>query len=486
MPCPTPEQLATLAIGFDDGNAYRSHVDSCAPCRSEVDKLRAVNHNLAAAHDELNHHHAASRDALLAHLPQIQLTKPRRSHWKQLAYSSLGVATAAAILMAVFLATSASPLSAMERIAKAVRDVKSFSCKLTNTNDFPPTDDKPARTLHDERFIYWRAPDEADQFGDMHGTTTISTVHHLPDGDAPPVELSDIVEIHPSGQRGILVDYLAKRFYRVPALHAHDIASSPPLLWLRAVRERAGKLIKDLGAREINGRRANGYLMSFETVDEFDDYEPVEVWIDPETDLPVEFHFRRAATKEAGITDEWSITDIEWNHDLNPKLFDTMAPAGYLDVTMPSDEKSISEITDALKLYAELSGGRYPHVEQLDDRHFATKFDASACYDDMVQLAGFEGPVRDEWASNPKFEQIQQSRAGLDALERILASYKWLIGYDNSVESDDSDKVLLWWNVARDSQGDEYRLIYGDLRTEIVSGEEWKRHVPPEIADFAE
>jgi hypothetical protein len=35
-------------------------------------------------------------------------------------------------------------------------------------------------------------------------------------------------------------------------------------------------------------------------------------------------------------------------------------------------------------------------------------------------------------------------------------------------------------------QGDQYRLIYGDLQTEIVSGEEWKRRVPPEIAELAQ
>jgi len=469
-----------------DGAELPTHVDDCADCRAKLAELRQASDQLAAAHADLNGNHAASRAELLARLPRVERSTPSVVRLKRVAFGGLGLTAAAALLLAAFFAIASNQLSAMERIMKAVSDISSFSCKLTNTMEFPPADDKPARTHHDERFIYWRAPPKPDQFGDMHGTTTISTVHHLPAGDAQPVELVDVVEIHPSGKRGILIDYLAKRYFRVPPLHASDIANSPPLLWLRAVREKAGRLVEDLGSRAIRGRQANGYLMSFDTIDDFDNYEPVEVWIDPETDLPVEFRFRRSPTTEDEFTEEWSITDIEWNHDLDPKLFDTTPPAGCLDITLPNDKRSIAEVIAALKLYAELSGGHYPRVEKLDGRNYVTKFDAEACFHEMLELAGFTGPSRDEWGDDPRYQRIEQARPGLDTLERIFHNPKWLIGYDNSMTPEDRDKVLLWWNVALDSAGDRYRLIYGDLRTEIVPGEEWKRHVPPEIAELTE
>jgi hypothetical protein len=290
-------------------------------------------------------------------------------------------------------------------------------------------------------FTYWRAPpiSEPDQFGDFRASQCNEWVDHLPTGDQQPKVTLDLTEIHPSGRPGILIDYVAKKWFRVPPLHAKDIASSTPLLWLRAVREKAGRITNELGTRQIAGRTARGYVMTFDEYAPFKDFGPVEVWIDPQTDLPVEFSFEQAKP-EPGFTDRYTVRDLQWNTELDPKLFDTIGPAGFLDVTIPTDEESIAEIVDALALFAQLSGGRYPHVERLDDRSFATKF---------------------------------------DLLERILQSYKWLIGYDNSVTARDRDKALLWWNIAVSSQGDQYRLFYGDLRTEVVSDAKWSKFVTP-------
>jgi hypothetical protein len=88
----------------------------------------------------------------------------------------------------------------------------------------------------------------------------------------------------------------------------------------------------------------------------------------------------------------------------------------------------------------------------------------------MLNLAGFNESNREKWAGDPLYQRIKKSRAGLDCLERILQSYKWLIGYNgDSVHAQDKEKLLLWWYVALDSQGDQYRIFFGDLRTKIVS-----------------
>jgi hypothetical protein len=272
----------------------------------------------------------------------------------------------------------------------------------------------------------------------------------------------------------------------VPPLHAGDIANSSPLLWLQAVRNKEGRIVSDLGSRQINSRDANGYRMTFDNVPSFHDFGAVDVWIDPQTDLPVEFCFQHAKNTE-GVVNRFSVTDIQWNIDLDPKLFDTTPPAGFLDVTLPQDDRSIAEIVAALKLYAELSGGKYPHVEKLDDRAYTTKFDAAACHRDMFRLAGFVGPPRDEWADDPTYQRILQSRAALDTLERVFHNPNWLIGYDGSeVAASDNNKLLLWWNIARENAKSEYRLFYGDLRTEVVPRKKWVKFVPPEIEGMTE
>jgi hypothetical protein len=227
--------------------------------------------------------------------------------------------------------------------------------------------------------------------------------------------------------------------------------------------------------------------MSFEGVAPFDDFGPVDVWIDPQTDLPVEFCFRYINSDDEGFTEKFSVTDIQWNMELDSRLFDTTPPAGFLDITLPNDDRSIAEVVAALNHYAELSGGRYPHVEKLDERNYVTKFDAEACYREMLDLAGFTGPLQDEWADDPKYQRIEQARPGLDTLERIFHSPKWLIGYYGpDVGTGDKDKVLLWWGAARENAKDEYRLFYGNLRTEIAPRKKWVQLVPPEIAELTE
>ena len=489
MSCLTPEQLATIALELEDAERP-PHVDECPACQEKLADLRRLTEDLTAAHANLDRDHAVSRERMLARLSDSNQPTRRVVNWKRFAFGGLGLssAVAALLLLAVF-ANSSSRLSAMERIVRAVRDVSSFSYKLTYRKESPVTDKKPGRTLDCTSFTYWRSPavDGTDLFGDLRATQTNVAVYHSPTSDQTPVVLTDLVEIHPSGNRGILIDYVAKLYFRVLPLHADDILNSEPLLWLRAVREKAGKITDDLGTRQFNGREARGYTMTFDNAAPFRDFGPLEVWIDPQTDLPVEFSFRYAKAEEEGFTDRYSVTDIQWNAELDPKLFDTIPPAGFLDITLPNDERTIAEVVAALKLYAELSGGRYPHVDKLDDRNYITKFDARACYREMFELAGFTGPQRNEWASDSNYQRIQQSRAGLDTLERVLHNPKWLIGYyGETVGPQDKDNVLLWWGAARENAKDRYRLFYGDLRTEVVPRQKWIQFVPPEIAELTE
>jgi hypothetical protein len=490
MACLTPEQLAAIALGLE-GSERSVHIDECPACQAQLSELRGLTHELAASHVDLNHRHAASRTALLDGLPPIEPAPTASPHWKRLAFGGLGLssAVAALLLVSVFL-NSATQLSAMERIVQAVREVRSFSYRLNNITNQPAKGGKPARTLDGNTFTFWRAPPKTkpDEFGDLRAADTHEWVYHLSTGDKPPELTLDLVEIHPSGQPGILIDYVAKKFYRVPPLHARDIADSTPLLWLRAVRDQLGCIVDDLGRRQIGGRDVHGYVMAFESVESFKDFGPVEVWIDPQTDLPLEFSFRYAKADDEGFTDQYSVTDIQWNASIDPKLFDTTPPAGFLDITLPQDERSIAEIVQALQLYARLGSDRYPRGETFEDKQFATKFDATTYYREMLELAGFTGPHNDEWTRDPTYQQIQQSLAGLVTLERVLASYKWLVGYNGAtVTANDKDLVLLWWNIPMSDPKDErYRVFYGDLRTEIVPREKWVQFVPPEIAEITE
>ncbi len=121
---------------------------------------------------------------------------------------------------------------------------------------------------------------------------------------------------------------------------------------LRVIREESGKIVRDLGTKQIGGEQAHGYLMDYPKAD----WHNVEVWLDSETDLPLEVSHE---AKDETTTSVMRLTDFRWNIALDSKLFDTAAPAGYADITPPDDAKTLAEITAALRLYAELSGGKY-------------------------------------------------------------------------------------------------------------------------------
>ena len=75
-------------------------------------------------------------------------------------------------------------------------------------------------------------------------------------------------------------------------------------------------------------------------------FDALEVWVDPETDLPMEFGFER---KNGVETDVYRITDCRWNIEIDPKLFDTTPLEGYEDITPPSDDAASAEIVAARK-----------------------------------------------------------------------------------------------------------------------------------------
>jgi len=55
-----------------------------------------------------------------------------------------------------------------------------------------------------------------------------------------------------------------------------------------------------------------------------------EVWIDPESSLPVLVQFKMTKDRSEQTI---RFQDFHWNIDLDPKLFDTTLPKGYTDDT---------------------------------------------------------------------------------------------------------------------------------------------------------
>lgn len=376
-----------------------------------------------------------------------------------------GGLAAAAVLLAVALLlvglNSTERLSAMERTANELRAVTSYSYRLRwQTNWFEDNPRRALTTKGDGR-TYWHSPDAFHN--DMR---IVKIVEDVPQGNRTQEVLEDFAEIFPRGGRGILIDYVRKTYIRLP----YDPTGSKTYAWdiLRMIREGSYDVQRDLGTKRIGDATAHGYVLVLKNPRaETTVRDPVELWVDAGTDLPLEFSYRG---KNAGSTYADRATDFRWNIAIGPKLFDDTPPPGFTDITPPTSERDFANIADALRLYSRLSGGHYPRTKS---------WKAAAIAEEMKKMAGFSGPPQPAWKTDKTYRQIEQAAAGLDWIERILR-IRFLAGYRGAeVGPADKDKILLWWMASTD----HYRVFYGDLRTDVLSEAEWKKLVPQEEDD---
>lgn len=481
MNCPTDDRIAQLALRLDDTvGLLDAHVEVCDACRSKLAEMRRLTNHLATAHSEADHVHAASRARLLANLSTVDLSKQpvgartwlsqqlsRLTIRQRLAASGIGLTTAVGLILLVIVWSSAERLSAMERMVKQLRQVTSFSFELEETSDRITGEDKRRIQRNDTNF--WRAP------ASFRGSTKLVKIPLPADPSGANVELrTDIEEIYTPGQRGILIDHVRKTFFRTPELQPDSFPDYSPVNWMQRMSEGNVKLIDDLGRKVIDGKTAHGYIVSLGHPDPGSGANRAHLWLDPETDLPIEFRFgdKGSSDEVDSWTDVIRIYNCRWNIDLDDSLFEPIEPAGYDNTTWPTEvDDAVEKIAQALRLYAQLSGGHYPRV---------TKFDGDAIHDEMVKMAATIAPTQSETEREETLQELQQATPGLQWLTRILKNEHHTGYYGMDVDPSDNEKVLLWWPL---DINDDYRVIYGDLRSEVLPLADWAKLVPPDVAE---
>jgi hypothetical protein len=463
MRCLSKEQITRLTIGAEEDAALAAHVEQCPTCRANVEALRTLTAQLSAAYGELDRGHQQGRARLMASLSTIEVSAPPvgasnsltsrfagLTVGQRVTVGGVGLSTIVGLVLLLLALNSGMQLSAMERMAKKLHEVKSYSYKLSTQNTFVKEGRTQPTYVKRTGTAYWSAPGSS-----LFAEEEIVHVDGpIRPGDDQGELVVHITEIYPAGKPGIIIDHLAKTFVWLAELRADDIQGDSPINLLRRVREGEGKVVRGLGTKAIQEKSARGYIMALKDAVAGSGPDALEVWVDPETDLPLEFGY---TIKNDKGPEFFRVTDCRWNIVVDPKLFATTAPRDYADITPPSGEKELGQIAEALRLFAKLSDGHYPRV---------TEFDGDAVRDEMLKLAGFTGPPQPQWTHDKRFLQIQQTKGGLDWIARILRN-KDCAGYlGMKIGPQDHDQVLLWWRMFIP---DCCRVFYGDLRTEIVT-----------------
>jgi hypothetical protein len=205
---------------------------------------------------------------------------------------------------------------------------------------------------------------------------------------------------------------------------------------------------EDLGKRKIDGKRVVGIrVRGHNLIPELMDEAEFELWADPDTKYPVRLD-ATGTSADGKMTKRVRFYDFEWNEHTDEQDYQPDIPRGYEvidDVNINMDEKNTIK---GLRIYAEETG-RYPSTlayEQLT-REMWKRLGR------RVLSAGF-------------LPNVHRLRAACGFYGKLVQDEQNVIYFGDRVAPDDADRILMRWKVDED----RYRVIYGDLETDTISG----------------
>ena len=284
-----------------------------------------VTETLDELHREINSRHDATRVQLLASLPpKVDGTSRSGAYRRGRLVRLIGFSAAAVLLLALAMRGLADrPAMAMDRMGQAIGAAGSWSFRMEAV-----TSGDEGKSVVQSTRCDWRT--------EPLGMYSDTEVHQRPKG-TPLVHLE---ETHgPAG--GIMVDHLKRQCWEISeTLDAASIGN--PLRAIFMVRDHKSNSARFTGRKVIDGVSAVGLRIVLgdrprsdlgeATLEDGWDWAgaTLDVWLDPKTDLPLEFSFVRTADESET---RHQFTDIQWDVEFATDRFQVSKPAGYADIT---------------------------------------------------------------------------------------------------------------------------------------------------------
>jgi outer membrane lipoprotein-sorting protein len=245
---------------------------------------------------------------------------------QQFAVGGISISTIAALVLLAVALSGSEQLSAMERVARQLNSVKSYSYDFRSETVTTDANDPTHKTTWLELGkACWQSPDA------FLSRDKVVKIEAGQPGRADREELLvEFVEAFRPGGQGVFIDYKAKTYF--PSTFDPTGSKTYPMEPLKKIREDAPARVGDLGTRQIGGKTARGYVVSLATGDPPQRHD-WHVWVDPATDLPLEIGYDVDDHKQPRTTTILRFSNFRWNEDLDPKLFDPAPPEGFREVS---------------------------------------------------------------------------------------------------------------------------------------------------------
>jgi outer membrane lipoprotein-sorting protein len=352
--------------------------------------------------------------------------------------STAGVAAVIAIML-IWGGSASTPASAMEKMAEGIRNAASYRCVVHVECSYVPEPGKPPVVEENAAIDYWLAPD--------------SSRFETRKGQEP-----EYTQVYPARNGPwIHIDHRDKTFAR----QRYPTRRSP-LERLGELGHFSGKADRELGTRTIDGRKAVGFEIEITKIDPHLTQGKADIWLDAASNLPVRCRYEFDES-DVGMHFVVRLEDIQWDIHLSPTLFEATPPKGYKDVTLKplTLEEQTRKIVQALRIYAEASGGHYPKQETIQRIRTGRE---------LCKLLGVDVWLPKKWPREEGEDNAGKAAKainGFGEIEDIQTHHPDAAYHGKTVGPKDKDKVLLRWKL----DDGRYEVIFGDLRAETVTAE---------------
>ncbi len=208
---------------------------------------------------------------------------------------------------------------------------------------------------------------------------------------------------------------------------------------------------EDLGRRRFGLRRLQGVRVTdAEFMAERLDRAELELWVDPDDRLPVRLDVRgevAGGQRRRHVRFE----DFEWNVETSSEDFSPTIPGHFELHTGPRLRLDEQGLVEGLRLFAEVTGDRYP---------------SSLAYESLrMEMWRDLHPSRAQ--IGPLIVKMFLMRQACQYYGKLVEDDAGVVYFGHRVAPRDRDRVLMRW---RTDDG-RYRVVYGDLRVDTVDGD---------------
>jgi len=229
-------------------------------------------------------------------------------------------------------------------------------------------------------------------------------------------------------------------------------------------------MAQQLGLRDIDGRRAEGFRMELGA-------NVIEIWADPETSLPIRVEQSATGATEVRIV----MTDFEVDLDLDESLFSLDPPEGYsvqqMDIELP--KRPLVMLARTLGTAAECNDGVFPPTLRGENGIDGMMPRVAAMWQKKYGAdpaeAFKEGNATAEFQK--QVAELSMNLGGAFAILNALSpKHDWhYAGKD--VKLDTPNRPIFWWRLRK---AGDYEVIYADLSVKDVAAEDLPKLPPAE------